>query len=279
MRYSVVVGVAIEKTVYRFDKPFDYSVPTELIDVCKVGCRVTVPFGRGNTKRQGVVLYLSNGAEITDNTKMKNIISVIDKKPLLTEELLGIVKWLKAHTFCTYYDAVKTLLPFGLNIKMVSMLRLEDVSAETLATLSKIENDAVAFLRKKGGCSEKNTLLNALNLTEESVINNLLRLGVISIDRTAKQNMKDPTVSMASLLIPSSDLPKLTPKQKAVVDFLDEVNTAGVKEVAYYAGVSQAVITALEKKGILKIFSVPVSPTLPSLPAFIRFCLRPSRAA
>ncbi|MBE6761176.1 MAG: primosomal protein N' [Ruminococcaceae bacterium] len=262
MRYSVVVGVAIEKTVYRFDKPFDYSVPTELIDVCKVGCRVTVPFGRGNTKRQGVVLYLSNGAEITDNTKMKNIISVIDKKPLLTEELLGIVKWLKAHTFCTYYDAVKTLLPFGLNIKMVSMLRLEDVSAETLATLSKIENDAVAFLRKKGGCSEKNTLLNALNLTEESVINNLLRLGVISIDRTAKQNMKDPTVSMASLLIPSSDLPKLTPKQKAVVDFLDEVNTAGVKEVAYYAGVSQAVITALEKKGILKIFSVPVSPTL-----------------
>ncbi|MBO5105404.1 MAG: primosomal protein N' [Clostridia bacterium] len=258
MRYSVVAGVVLEKTVYRFDKPFDYSVPTELIDACKVGCRVTVPFGRGNTKRQGVVLYLSDGAKKIDDTQIKNIISVVDKKPLLNEELLGIVKWLKTHTFCTYYDAVKTLLPFGLNIKMVSTFRLEsNISAKTLASLSKTENDIVSFLRKKGGVAEKAAVLNGLKLTDEFAINNLLNAGVISADRTAKQNMKDPTVSMASLAVPVLDLPKLTAKQKAVVDFLDEVGTAGVKEVAYYAGVTQAVIATLEKKGILNVFSMP----------------------
>ena len=258
MRYSVVAGVVLEKTVYRFDKPFDYSVPTELIDSCKVGCRVTVPFGRGNTKRQGVVLYLSDGAKKIDDTQIKNIISVVDKKPLLNEELLGIVKWLKTHTFCTYYDAVKTLLPFGLNIKMVSTLRLEsNISEKTLASLSKTENDIVSFLRKKGGVAEKTAVLNGLKLTDEFAINNLLNAGVISADRTAKQNMKDPTVSMASLAVPVLDLPKLTAKQKAVVDFLDEVGTAGVKEVAYYAGVTQAVIATLEKKGILNVFSMP----------------------
>ena len=258
MRYSVVAGVVLEKTVYRFDKPFDYSVPTELIDACKVGCRVTVPFGRGNTKRQGVVLYLSDGAKKIDDTQIKNIISVVDKKPLLNEELLGIVKWLKTHTFCTYYDAVKTLLPFGLNIKMVSTFRLEsNISAKTLASLSKTENDIVSFLRKKGGVAEKAAVLNGLKLTDEFAINNLLNAGVISADRIAKQNMKDPTVSMASLAVPVLDLPKLTAKQKAVVDFLDEVGTAGVKEVAYYAGVTQAVIATLEKKGILNVFSMP----------------------
>ena len=258
MRYSVVAGVVLEKTVYRFDKPFDYSVPMELIDVCKPGCRVTVPFGRGNTKRQGVVLYLSDGAKNTDTAEMKNIISVIDKKPLLNEELLGIVKWLKAHTFCTYYDAVKTLLPFGLNVKMVSTLNLQtNISAETLASLSKTENDIVAFLRKKGGFAEKNAVLNSLKLTDDIAVDNLLSKGIISVDRTAKQNMKDPTVSMVTLAVPVSDLPKLTAKQKAVVDFLDEVNTAGVKEVVYFAGVTQAVITTLEKKGILKVFSMP----------------------
>ena len=78
MRYSVVAGVVLEKTVYRFDKPFDYSVPVELVEICKPGCRVTVPFGRGKTKRQGVVLYLSDGAASTDGAEMKNIISVID---------------------------------------------------------------------------------------------------------------------------------------------------------------------------------------------------------
>lgn len=262
MRYSVVAGVVVEKTVYRFDKPFDYSVPSELIDACKVGCRVIVPFGRGNTKRQGVVLYLSKGAQNTDNTEIKNIISVVDKKPLLTEELLGIVKWLKSHTFCTYYDAVKTLLPFGLNIKMVSTLKLaENISAERLASLSKTENDVITFLRKKGGTAEKTALLNGLKLTDDSVISGLLNSGVIVIDSTAKQNMRDPMVSMVSLAVAASDLPKLTAKQKAVVDFLDEVNTAGVKEVAYYAGVTQAVITTLEKKGILNIFSMPAIQT------------------
>ena len=262
MRYSVVAGVVVEKTVYRFDKPIDYSVPAELIDICKPGCRVTVPFGRGNTKRQGVVLYLSEGAQITENNEMKNIISVIDKKPLLSEELLGIVKWLKAHTFCTYYDAVKTLLPFGLNLKMVSTVRLENnISPETLATLSKQGNDVVAYLRKKGGTAEKSAVLNALKLTDDAVLTKLLSLKVINFDRTAKQNMRDPTVSMAALAVSVSDMPKLTAKQKAVVEFLDEVNTAGVKEVAYYAGVTQAVITTLEKKGIVKIFSMPLLET------------------
>ena len=259
MRYSVVAGVVLEKTVYRFDKPFDYSVPVELVEICKPGCRVTVPFGRGNTKRQGVVLYLSDGAASTDGAEMKNIISVIDKKPLLNEEMLGIVKWLKAHTFCTYYDAVKTLLPFGLNVKMVSTIRLEpDVSAEKLASLSKVENDIVAFLRKKGGFAEKTAVQNALKITDDGVFSNLLNKGVVAVDRTAKQNMKDPTVSMVSLNAPVSELPKLTAKQKAVVDFLDEVNVAGIKEVAYFAGVTQAVITTLEKKGVLKTFSMPL---------------------
>ncbi|MBQ7108544.1 MAG: primosomal protein N' [Clostridia bacterium] len=258
MRYSVVAGVAIEKTVYRFDKPFDYSVPAELVELCKPGCRVTVPFGRGNTKRQGVILYLSDGAQITDNSEIKNIISVIDKKPLLNEEMLGIVKWLKSHTFCTYYDAIKTLLPFGLSVKMVSTVKLENnVEPMALANLSKLGNDIVAFLRKKGGSAEKSVVINAFKLTNEDAFAELLKLNIISLDRTAKQNMRDPTVSMASLSMPLSDLPKLTPKQRAVAEFLDEVNTAGVKEIAYYTGVTQAVITALEKKGVINVFQIP----------------------
>lgn len=258
MRYSVVAGVVVEKTAYRFDKPFDYSVPTELVDVCKPGCRVTVPFGRGNTKRQGVVLYVSENVNNSNDTQIKNILSVIDKKPLLNEEFLGIVKWLKTHTFCTYYDAVKTLLPFGLNLKMVSTVHLaQNLIPEKLAVLSKVENDIVSFLRKKGGSAEKNAILRAFDLSDDSLINSLFKKSVISFDLVAKQNMRDPTVSMVTLALPISDLPKLTAKQKAVVDFLDEVNTAGVKEAAYYAGVTQAVITTLEKKGVVKIFSVP----------------------
>lgn len=258
MRYSVVAGVVVEKTVYRFDKPFDYSVPPELVDICKPGCRVTVPFGRGNTKRQGVVLYLTESDKVSDGAEIKNIISVIDKKPLLSEEAIGIVKWLKSHTFCTYYDAVKTLLPFGLSLKMVSTVKLcENIAPEKLASLSGEENNVVCFIRKKGGSAEKNSVLKSLKLSDDSLLNALSKKGIISFDHMAKQNMRDPMVSMVTLSASVVDLPKLTQKQKAVVCFLDEVNTAGVKEVAYFAGVSQSVITTLEKKGIVSIFSVP----------------------
>ncbi|MBQ3562518.1 MAG: primosomal protein N', partial [Clostridia bacterium] len=245
-----------------FDKPFDYLVPAELVDICKPGCRVTVPFGRGNTKRQGVVLYLIDGASIDSTTEMKNIFSVIDKKPFLNKEMLGIVKWLKSHTFCTYYDAVKTLLPFGVSIKMVSTVKLEnDILTEVLANLSKLGNDVVAFLRKKGGSAEKSAIINAFQLEGDDVFKELSKQNVINLDLTAKQNMRDPTVTMATLAMPVSDLPKLTAKQRAVAEFLDEVNTAGVKEIAYYTGVTQAVITTLEKKGILNVFQVPTLET------------------
>ncbi len=258
MRYSVIAGVVVEKTVYHFDKPFDYSIPPELQSVCRPGCRVTVPFGRGNTKRQGVVLYVSDGALQTEK-KMKNILSVVDKEPLLSTEALGLVMWLKAHTFCTYYDAVRTLLPFGLNLKLIPVLRLvEDLSAAKLASLSEKANAVIAFLRKKGGSAEKQAIMRALTITQEDAcFKELKEAGIVVFDSAAKQNMRDPTVSMAALVAPDAEYSGLTAKQKAVVEMLREVATAGVKEVAYYAGVTTAVIQTLEKKGIVKTFPMP----------------------
>lgn len=258
MRYSVIASVVVEKTVYRFDKPFDYSVPPELLARCLPGCRVTVPFGRGNNRRQGLVLSVSDGEVATDQ-QIKNILSVVDPKPLLGREQLGLVKWMKAHTFCTYYDAVRTLLPFGLNLKMVPMLHLQGaVSPAVLSALSAEADGVVTFLRKKGGSAEKSAVQRAVGLQEDApCFAELKRLGVIAEEQTAKQNMRDPTVTMVALTSPDPDTAGLTPKQRAVVELLAEVGTAGVKEVAYLAGVTTAVIQALEKKQMVRVFPMP----------------------
>ena len=168
MRYTVIASVVVEKTAYRFDKPFDYSVPEELKSTCKPGCRVMVPFGRGNNKRQGLVLSVTSDDVFTEK-QVKNVISVIDKKPLLNNELLGLVKWLKKRTFCTYYDAVKTLIPFGLNLKIIPVLRYNnDASAALIASLSADANAVVTYLRKKGGFAEKTAVERALGLSEDA---------------------------------------------------------------------------------------------------------------
>ena len=258
MRFSVIAGIVVEKAVYRFDKPFDYSVPPELVESCKPGCRVTVPFGNGNAKRQGLVLYVSKG-EVECDQRVKNILSVIDKTPVLSDEFLSLVKWLKANTFCTYYDAVKTVIPFGLNMKMVEVLTLNSAATPNdIASLSKQSNDIVLYLRKKGGSAEKTAIMRAFGLLDDApCFNELIKSGVIQNDKLAKQNMRDPSVNMVSLVSADGEFNGLTPKQKAVVELLKDVGTAAVKEVAYFAGVTTAVINTLEKKGIVSIYSMP----------------------
>ncbi len=260
MRYTVIASVVVEKTAYRFDKPFDYFVPSELQKECQVGCRVTVPFGRGNSRRQGLVLSLSEGAVPTQQP-LKNILSVVDKTPLFHEEQLALLRWLKNHTFCTYYDAVKTLIPFGLNLRLIPTLYLtKEASPALLSSLSADANGVVSYLRKKGGSAEKGAVLRSLGLTEGALCwAELKELGVISEEQTAKQNMRDPTVHMVSLADPQDEPTGLTKKQKAVVDLLREVGSAGVKEAAYFTGVSTAVIHTLEKKHIVRIFPMPTS--------------------
>ena len=76
---SIFVQVAVENTVYHFDKLFTYLVPEYLTMKVEPGVRVTVPFGAGNRERVGIVFSL-NGEE---SSGLKPILSVRDREPIL----------------------------------------------------------------------------------------------------------------------------------------------------------------------------------------------------
>ena len=65
MSFNLIAKVAVEKAAFSFDREFDYLVPERLINDCTQGKRVLVPFGRGNSRRQGIVTELveNTGAE------------------------------------------------------------------------------------------------------------------------------------------------------------------------------------------------------------------------
>ncbi len=78
--------------------------------------RVVVPFGRGNRKRGAIVLKTE---ELTSaDSNLKSIISLSDNTPVLNSEMMELAQWLRDTTFCTYYDAVKTIIPTGMNINI-----------------------------------------------------------------------------------------------------------------------------------------------------------------
>ena len=113
---GLAAQIALDGAAFAFDKLYTYAVPPEMHKSLKTGCRVTVPFGGGNTKKQGMVFCVLN-AELKG---LKAVISVIDKEPVLNPEMLKMCEFMHESCFCTYYDAVHAVLPAGLNDRLVN---------------------------------------------------------------------------------------------------------------------------------------------------------------
>ena len=75
---------------------------------------VLVPFGLGSRARMGVVLACDAEPE---SAKLKYLFDVAPASACLTPELLRLVHFLKERTFCTYYEAVKAVIPYGAQYK------------------------------------------------------------------------------------------------------------------------------------------------------------------
>ena len=108
------VGVAGSNATFHFDKLYTYAVMPDQQDTVRLGSMVLVPFGRGSRARMGVVLACDAEPE---SAKLKFLFDVAPASACLTPELLRLGHFLKERTFCTYYEAVKAVIPYGAQYK------------------------------------------------------------------------------------------------------------------------------------------------------------------
>lgn len=252
---QTIAKVAVELSATYFDKPYSYIVPAELCKYALPGCRVTVPFGGGNRKKPGLILELSSDTEIE---KLKPILSVLDKAPLLSNEMLELVYWLKDNTFCGLYDAVRTMLPAGINVRMVVSYRIADgITEDNLKGLDDKSYFIAKMLLNCLTAVEKERLLELAELPADSELpEKLVKKGIIIRTDNAVRRIGDAAIKMARLNIPYEKAMERepTPKQKSVLKVLNEAGAASVKELCYFTGVGSGVVNTLAKKGILELF-------------------------
>ena len=108
------VGAAVSNATFHFDKLYTYAVMPDQQEAVRLGSMVLVPFGRGSRARMGVVLACD---EEPEHAKLKYLFDVAPASACLTPELLRLVHFLKERTFCTYYEAVKAVIPYGAQYK------------------------------------------------------------------------------------------------------------------------------------------------------------------
>ncbi len=241
---GLVALIALDGATLAFDKLYTYSVPTDLQSKISAGSRVLVPFGRANTKKQGMVFEVK-----TDELKgLKGITSVIDKAPVLSEDLLSLCRFMRENYFCTYYDAVHTALPTGLNYRLISYFSANEEFSST-SLLNETEKSVFEFLSLKGE-KDADTIKKQLGVTEELLDSMADRQALIK-NRDAKRRMNDATEKWVRLADDLNGEIKLTKRQTAVVNLVNDIGSISVKEIRYFTGVSTSVIEGLIKKEIL----------------------------
>lgn len=247
---QILALVAVENVAYHFDILYGYLLPDELKDKARKGMRVLVPFGRSkNAKRQGVIFSLGKPEE---NMCYKSVLALLDDEILISEEMLSIAEFLKNRTFCTYFEAVKTQIPSGLNY--TTSVKYFAVEKEISAELSDTENEVYNYLLSFENPIDKKQVCSALGLNSETVVlDNLIKYGLVTKTYCAVKNMNDATNKCVELTDVGTEQ-KLTTKQKSVMDTLSDVGICTVKEICYFTGVTTAVINTLEKKGIVRVF-------------------------
>ena len=89
-----IAKIAVSAVTYAIDKPYDYLLPEEL--GAHVGCRVLIPFGRGNRTCEGMILSLGRG--VPDHP-LKMVQQLLDDEPVLTAKQIKLALWMRQRYF------------------------------------------------------------------------------------------------------------------------------------------------------------------------------------
>jgi primosomal protein N' (replication factor Y) len=176
---------------------FDYLVPegTQLA----VGCRVSVPLGRGN--RSVVGYCVETGYKSAGGRKLKAIAEVLDARPLLSPSMLRVTHWMADYYLCSWGQVLDAVVPAGvrhragtrdvtllavtpevaarlgelkLSVKQTEVLKLlagssRPLTAAQLAARAKCTVGPINALRKKGFITATVERLSTVRATEAPV--------------------------------------------------------------------------------------------------------------
>lgn len=250
----IVASVAVENSAISFDKAYDYLADTASCDV-KPGCRVLVPFGKSNKCRQGIVMNVTHTDE--KPSKLKKIARLIDIEPVLSDEMLSMISWIKERTFCTLFEAAKTILPAGMCHRVITTYTVVPG-----ADLSDCNDDIVQiynYIKESKGYVDGEKILKNLGfLPDFSILEEMTESGLLFRNFDSVRKAGDLTIKMVRIsdqgLASLDSTEKLTKKQSDVLSVLADIGTASVKELCYFTGYTASVIQALEKKGLVEFY-------------------------
>ena len=258
----MIAKIAVSAAAFAIDKPYSYAVPQDL--VLQPGMRVMVPFGRSNRRTEGVVLALEAGCD----ESLKMVDRSLDEEPLLSGVMLRLAAFLRERYFCTFYDAIRAMLPAGLWFQTKASYLLTEERSWAEKPSRKAEAMAILHLMEDlGGRAEEGALRSLIE--DEKVLSDtlsyLVRKKWITAQTEFQRRTNDKTEKIATLVSSpeealeyASHRPRSASLQKAVLELLCALGSVSAKELCYFTGAKMPTLQRLEALGYIELTERPV---------------------
>lgn len=264
---SVILPLALNRVL-------TYSVPDEMAADVIVGGRVVVPIGK--TKMYtGIVSEIFD--EFDDEIEIKDIVSVLDVQPVVTQQQLMLWKWIADYYICSKGEVMKAALPAGLKMESETLVAAnEDFMEDANDPLKKTELAVMENIpaSKQISIEELSRLVKVKNLLP--TMQSLLAKGAITLSEQLKDGYKpkyETYVTVTDRLLDNEVMNKTaaelerSPKQlELLLKFLSmssfyvkgEQKEVSKKELLAKADATPAVLQGLIKKDIFQLYEKEV---------------------
>ena len=261
-------GVYILDNPFSIDDAFHYFVPPYMAGAVVKGAFVTVPFGRANRKRVGVVTSVGDASALPRELppdQVKPLDGVCREKLFLSETQLRLCFYLKETTLCTLGEAVRSVMPASALATLVdyySPCPLESDEAESRrASLSSPELLVLEHIRMRGSVSGQ-SVKSHFGAKAALSLDRLCGKGLITRELTVRQPDL-PTVTYYTLARPVSEIEASLRGDKGAVKVSSELRRKVLEallsaeepmsgtELKQKTGAGSAQLKALAEKGLL----------------------------
>ena len=233
--------IFIENNFQKIDKLYTYIVKDDV----KPGIRVLVNFGK--SYRVGIVLFLHANYSGDHREKLKEIHSVLDDEPIISNDLIRLGLWMKERYLVGYSKAFAPILPPG--------------------NLQKIKKKIVVDKYPHGKDLED---LNSIDLSkyfedlkedEKAIIKRLRAKGYVRYIYDSLVTVKPKLVNYLRLAgdFDSKNLEGISEKQAQVFNFIKEKEEISRAEAMKDLNISYSPIKSLIKRNLIEEYKKEVN--------------------
>ena len=254
---NVYAVVRILNATLRNDREYTYYLRPEMRAKVRPGTMCTVPYGNSNKLRTGVIVSLT--AECV-YPQVKPVSEVFEYPVPLTEETLGLCRFMCERCFCTFGAAVRTVLPAGQEIE-------NRVFFEPLPYDKAGLNDKGEFIYDyltANGKTAESDLISEFGEEVSILLRSLTKLGALSMTTESRRRINEKKTLLYRLADTddaafAAENPESlkSDKQRVTVGFLKDGGVIGAAEAQELFGVGKSVLNGLCRMNILEKFEKP----------------------